>query len=77
VAWLRGLGVAWEEIPLLDDRIITRIVDPPRDDYGRAKVRPKAEAEQLEPLAAFVEKWRGQGMAPHAARRLWAQGLRA
>jgi hypothetical protein len=76
VAWLRELGLAFDEIPLLDERIISRIIDPPRDEKGRLKVRPKGD-RPLSALAAFRQKWRRQGMEPHHIERLWRDGLRA
>lgn len=78
MAWLRDLGVAWDEIPLLDERIITRIIDPPRDERGRLRVRPKhADNGAPSEKAVFVAKWTRQGMPAHQIERTWREGLRA
>jgi hypothetical protein len=75
VAWLRDLGVPSDEIPLMDEWIIARIIDPPRDEKGRLKIRPKGPA----PVAGFErfrQKWTAQGMLPLEIKRLWDSGIR-
>jgi hypothetical protein len=71
-------GVPLDVIPLLDDLIISRVIDPPREENGRLRVRPKTAGPAPKPLARFLAKWcDGFGMARHRAEALWRLGLRA